>query len=890
MIIRRLTIKYFKAIKEIDLSFDDSGVYIIVGPNEIGKTSLFDALLLLLEMKDSAKGKSVSKCKSLFYDEPIYVCAELKVNNFEFRYEKQWLTNKKTNLEIHSPELLKLTGEQAHDKVSEILREFVDFELFKSLKYLQGSQTAVPTLKSSPSLVYALEQTSTVSTGEISEGASLIQRVSALYHEFYGKDGRTKSILKDMKSEMEEVQEKLNAATKKKKEIDQANINYYKAKERQALLHEDLKRNEANLSELKIALKALEVEAEKIRKLESKAELNNVKLSKVVDDLGRIETLKNTIERLVASRVQLEDDVYSSRNSVLQTRYAELLDAKEEHEKSLHDLKESIEHLVEVENYLVQKFLLTTMTERLELTEDFRREKSQVLTELENILITENDLAFFQDKFDLKSQLEVELEILNRQVRLHALDDLVLEFDGKKSEVLKGNGVELPSQFEIIGVAQISNVSDSGANQVKNNLSQIEDEIETRLKVLGVKTGSSFETLKLLYLNKVNLQSRLSEIGKNISMQLRDISEDELKVKLEHVRDAVLEFEATGTLLEGSPTDKGEAEALIKELKQDFVEKSFILDGIDRDIEGITGEIQNLEKAEIEKNVMRKSVEDQIEDFSKEYEVQAESLASLKDEKVRLEEILSELKLELVDSDSLETLTVLQEDITNLELKVERLDRDYLQSSGDVREIAGELKSASNTEIDFEISQLNQQLNVSTDKLRFATKRHDAVRLLYELIINANRKTSERYAEPFAASLNSLALRVFGKNTVLEVDPLQLQVVYKVDDGIRVEFDDLSVGAKEQIGILTRIAASNLVGRLAKASKEDKGKAVEPIPLILDDALTNTDPNRLLRTGGIISALGKETQVMLVTCDPARDYGIGDAMVIDIGRRLLFEK
>ena len=87
-------------------------------------------------------------------------------------------------------------------------------------------------------------------------------------------------------------------------------------------------------------------------------------------------------------------------------------------------------------------------------------------------------------------------------------------------------------------------------------------------------------------------------------------------------------------------------------------------------------------------------------------------------------------------------------------------------------------------------------------------------------------------------------------------------------DGTLLPFDDLSVGAKEQLGILTRLAAAQIVA-------EQGG-----VPLIIDDALGFSDPTRLDTMGAAISAAGKHCQIVILTCTPGRFSNVGSATTV----------
>ena len=90
-------------------------------------------------------------------------------------------------------------------------------------------------------------------------------------------------------------------------------------------------------------------------------------------------------------------------------------------------------------------------------------------------------------------------------------------------------------------------------------------------------------------------------------------------------------------------------------------------------------------------------------------------------------------------------------------------------------------------------------------------------------------------------------------------------------DGSNVPFESLSGGTKEQISLISRLACAMTVSRNGGA------------PLILDDTLGYTDPERLKLMGAVLARAGKECQIIILTCVPDRYRNVGDAKVVRLG-------
>ncbi|MEO2057571.1 MAG: hypothetical protein ABGX38_01800, partial [Thermoleophilia bacterium] len=123
---------------------------------------------------------------------------------------------------------------------------------------------------------------------------------------------------------------------------------------------------------------------------------------------------------------------------------------------------------------------------------------------------------------------------------------------------------------------------------------------------------------------------------------------------------------------------------------------------------------------------------------------------------------------------------------------------------------------------------------------------------------------------PFREAVENLGRLVFGPGVTFEVDHATLQVISRSADGATVPVDALSGGAREQLAVIGRLAAASLV------SDDAHGGA----PVIIDDALGYSDPERLEGLGAALSEAGRRSQVIVLTCMPERYSRIGSARTI----------
>ena len=148
--------------------------------------------------------------------------------------------------------------------------------------------------------------------------------------------------------------------------------------------------------------------------------------------------------------------------------------------------------------------------------------------------------------------------------------------------------------------------------------------------------------------------------------------------------------------------------------------------------------------------------------------------------------------------------------------------------------------------------------------------RAEAARLLRETFAKHRHQARQRYIGPFKECIDQLGRIVFGPTFAVELDG-DLQVVRRTLNGTTLDVDQLSTGAREQLGVISRLACATIV------SPEDGGA-----PVMIDDALGWSDPQRLQGMGAAIAAAGRQCQVVVLTCTPGRYSHVGSAKVVSL--------
>ncbi|MBX9639001.1 MAG: hypothetical protein K2X97_04520, partial [Mycobacteriaceae bacterium] len=192
-----------------------------------------------------------------------------------------------------------------------------------------------------------------------------------------------------------------------------------------------------------------------------------------------------------------------------------------------------------------------------------------------------------------------------------------------------------------------------------------------------------------------------------------------------------------------------------------------------------------------------------------------------------------------------------------------------------------EASDAALNEISIELAVLRSEgrkgkLDAAEIELEHATSEHTrvgnrarAAQLLRSVMCRHRDDTRKRYVEPYRTELQRLGRPVFGPTFEVDVDS-DLRILNRTLGGVTVPYESLSGGAKEQLGILARLAGAALV------AKEDS------VPVVVDDALGFTDPDRLAKMGEVFDSVGAHGQVIVLTCSPTRYDGVAGAHRINL--------
>ena len=212
--------------------------------------------------------------------------------------------------------------------------------------------------------------------------------------------------------------------------------------------------------------------------------------------------------------------------------------------------------------------------------------------------------------------------------------------------------------------------------------------------------------------------------------------------------------------------------------------------------------------------------------------------------------------------------TQARELLDNAKHALERVDTDTRKVQDELLEVKTRLRDRGEDGLAEDLQEANDRLERTELELRRYQGRAASRKLLYETLRTEREVARRSYVTPLRREIVNLGKIVFGPDFEVELDDQDLSVVSRTLHGRTIPFGSLSVGAKEQIALISRLACATIVA-------PDGG-----VPVILDDALGNSDPQRLATMGAALAVAGRQCQIIVLTCQPDRYEHVGSARTV----------
>jgi len=183
-------------------------------------------------------------------------------------------------------------------------------------------------------------------------------------------------------------------------------------------------------------------------------------------------------------------------------------------------------------------------------------------------------------------------------------------------------------------------------------------------------------------------------------------------------------------------------------------------------------------------------------------------------------------------------------------------------------ELNGQLQGLGRQQRQTEVDSLTIKEHQLARRVTGLEQRARSAKLLYQTLLAHLDHVRQSYVAPFTTQIDRIGRGVFGQDLHVEIDST-LSVVARQLNGSRLEWDQLSSGAREQLGLIVRLAAARLID-------PDDG-----VPVILDDALVYSDPVRVRHVLAEVAQGAQTSQIVVLTSAPERYDSVPGAQRVD---------
>jgi len=870
MKLHRLVLKNYRGIEHREIDFPDHGVVVISGANEIGKSSMVEALDLLLESRDRSTKKEVKQVKPTHADVGSEVTAEISTGPYRFVYHKRFHKRCETQLTVLEPRREQHSGDEAHDRVQTMLAETVDTELWRAQRVLQSASTDAVNLSGCDALTRALDVAAGDAAALSGTEPLLIDRIDTEYARYFTPTGRPTgewtTAIKALEAANAEVAQCAAAVA----EVDERVQRHATLTVELAELVQQQQEASARQTAAQAAADAIAELAEQVREAEliaAAATATSGASTAVIAERERLRTETDSRTAAVAA-LEAESSGAAEAHAMARDVTIEADAVVEQANQALEAAVERVETARRVVDELARRDETQRLAARLAKIDAALRDRDVIAQELSTIAITDDLLRQIENAAAVVERTEGQLALVSATVEFVAATDIELVIGDERVSLVAGETwssvANATTEVEIPGIVTARVTPGMSALDIQAQYDAAQQNLAAGLAAAQVADLAAARTTDQ---RRRELQSARDQL----TATLAGLSGDE---DVEQLRSRFAELRSLPVLADDVTIDAAAARAELLEAVAVRAQA-----GVDCETHRRVAALAMSKLTEVSTQATR--LQDKLVTQRAELAVVVDrltqqratvaddilaataqsDLAAARTAAGRVVELAEQLAAKAPET----AAAVLAEAVE----AAATLRQRHEEIAHTLHEIAAQLMVFGTEGRKGKLDAAEIQCEHARDEHDRVGRRARAVQLLRDVMVRHRDTTRLRYVEPFRAELQRLGRPVFGPSFEVDVDS-DLCILNRTLEGCTVPYDSLSGGAKEQLGILARLAGAALV------AKEDA------VPILIDDALGFTDPQRLIKMAAVFDTLGERGQVIVLTCTPARYDGIKYAQRIEL--------
>lgn len=888
MRIHRVALSNYRGVTSREISLSDRGVTVLEGPNEVGKSSIAEAVGLLLKYQDTSKHSDVKAVIPVDIDADPEVEADLVTGPYRVTYRKRWGRRPATTLKVTEPAPENLAGRDAHERMEEILDETFDRDLWDALRFAQGTGIAQAELSENRTLREALDAAAGGGTAGPGND-TLWALIEAERSQYFTAGGKPRGPRQDLAAAVE-------AATVARDDIAQSLRELEHDSERLQALSADLREEE----------KALPARKQEVADLEGKAQ-EAAAAQEAASRLGR--AAQDAQRDLAdAERATAERGALAASAEGAQAAAAAAIEAELAARTAWKAADEAYGQALEVRNSLRQAAENEAVKARLAAADAAHFRGRESLTDLEDRLTrartADERLAVAAAELDdnpvdaalackidnaesaaVKARAELAAQL--PPVTVTALENVTVTIDGDErnltvaSAPVRCTGVGGDIVIDIAGLARVTVEAGSQARAARESLEAAEKALAELFAAAGVGGDEPLAAVRTRAKAREQATEGRDRFREDLDMALRGETLAVLAAEVaraaadvetypqsrpvglpmpESLAAATRAAEAAGTTAEAAQEKARAAEVALAGPEQERLVARAAASTAAAQAEGAR---QVAARVAAELAAAREQTSDV--DLA-DREASLRSAANKCDDAAAV----AQAELEAADPDTARTL------LANAEQALDGM-KDRIQTARvDISKLTGSLTARGEQGLQSKLDRAETALEDAEREKARSDRAANAANMLYRVMNSRREEAQHRYVGPFKEQVERLGRIVFGPDFSVEIDPADLAVSARTLHGVTVDYKALSTGTREQICVLSRLACAALVN-------PDRGDGLDVgAPVVIDDAFAYSDPVRLSRLGAVLRTAGQSSQVIVLTCQPDRYRNVGGATVVPL--------
>lgn len=426
-------------------------------------------------------------------------------------------------------------------------------------------------------------------------------------------------------------------------------------------------------------------------------------------------------------------------------------------------------------------------------------------------------------------------------------------------QVIQGQGERLlleESHLAIPGAGTLT-IAPGGEDlgKVRRQIERLTKDADSLLSQLGLQSLAQAEERQARYQEAVAQIQRLEELlasfapngSGRLSNQKEEVSSALLRLRSELQDLAVPEEDETALALPVAEAGLAATEQRLNDAEQAFrrhetqlLKASHSRDSALREWQLLKTELAGAERQQ------------QQEQLARDIAMEEQRLQSLVQEVARRKATIDLARPEL-----------LRQDISRYQATIAQLENTRQHRALEIRELQGRLEAWGAEGLEEKRNELAAELEHVTRRYQELQRRAQALNLLLQLLQGKRQALTRRLQAPLQQHLDHY-LSVLFPRAKLEVSESLIPGTFTRGNELG-QVSELSFGAREQMGLISRLAYADLL--------QEAGR---PTLIILDDTLVHSDSGRLGGMKRILFDAAQRHQILLFTCHPEnwRDLGV----------------